>query len=546
MIKLTRRILTIFAVCSLFSHAYGDDNFSRKNSLVTKIKSEKQFFQSNEICFLKNFKKNKCNVKTRESSCKNDCNTRDFKAKTNEDNCFGRMLTIKTTDDCHVEICQSVPEDAVVGFSYPIQIRLLAKQSCTSVVITQQLPCDAEFISSDPIAHPNSDGKLVWNIGDLECGECREITVWVKPLKEGCCVTSATVCACPQLRSYTTCGLPCLEVCTVGPNCACLYCPVTYNVEVTNVGSAIARDVVAENPVPEGTTHASGKTNLVFHLGDLNPGETKCFSVEFCPQRRGSITNTASVSFCSGVKKVSTLTTIINEPCVNITVDGHREVFICKQAEYTIVVTNPGDMVLYDVIVEDVLAAGVQVAEAPGAECCRNVVRWCVPTLCPGETLTFKLALRTQNPGAYVNSVKVISQSECGQCVCTDNVTTTWKGLPATHMCVVDTKDPICIGEETTYKVTVTNRGSADDTNVTLMLKFSDNLKPLSLSGPTKGTITGNSVVFEALPQLRCNESVEFCVTLKGVVSGDGRGEVILSSDSLVPPVSGVENTRVY
>ncbi|CRH89189.1 60 kDa outer membrane protein [Chlamydia trachomatis] len=113
-------------------------------------------------------------------------------------------------------------------------------------------------------------------------------------------------------------------------------------------------------------------------------------------------------------------------------------------------------------------------------------------------------------------------------------------------MCVVDTCDPVCVGENTVYRICVTNRGSAEDTNVSLMLKFSKELQPVSFSGPTKGTITGNTVVFDSLPRLGSKETVEFSVTLKAVSAGDARGEAILSSDTLTVPVSDTENTHIY
>lgn len=461
--------------------------------------------------------------------------------------CYGKMYTVKVNDDKNVEICQSVPEYATVGSPYPIEIIATGKRHCVDVIITQQLPSEVEFISSDPLTTPTSEGKLIWKVDRLGQGEKCKITVWVKPLKEGCCFTAATVCACPEVRSYTKYGQPAICLKQEGPEFGCLRCPVRYRIEVTNTGSAVARNVSVDNPVPDGLGHASGQKVLTFTIGDIQPGETKSFVIEFTPLKRGKVTNTATVSFCSGHNSSASVTTVINEPCVQVDVVSNADwTFVCKPVDFTITVSNPGDLVLRNVVVDEMFPSGIVVLKAEGGDISCNKVVWTISELNPGETLQFKSTVKAQSPGQFTNRVAVTSDSECGKCTSNAETTTFWKGLPATHMCVIDTNDPICIGETTVYRVCVTNRGSAEDTNVSLILKFSKELQPISAAGPTNSTITGNTVVFDALPKLGSKESVEFSVTLKGVSAGDARGEATLSSDSIVIPVSDVESTHVY
>lgn len=457
------------------------------------------------------------------------------------------MYTVKVNDDKNVEICQSVPEYATVGSPYPIEIIATGKRHCVDVIITQQLPSEVEFISSDPLTTPTSEGKLIWKVDRLGQGEKCKITVWVKPLKEGCCFTAATVCACPEVRSYTKYGQPAICLKQEGPEFGCLRCPVRYRIEVTNTGSAVARNVSVDNPVPDGLGHASGQKVLTFTIGDIQPGETKSFVIEFTPLKRGKVTNTATVSFCSGHNSSASVTTVINEPCVQVDVVSNADwTFVCKPVDFTITVSNPGDLVLRNVVVDEMFPSGIVVLKAEGGDISCNKVVWTISELNPGETLQFKSTVKAQSPGQFTSRVAVTSDSECGKCTSNAETTTFWKGLPATHMCVIDTNDPICIGETTVYRVCVTNRGSAEDTNVSLILKFSKELQPISAAGPTNSTITGNTVVFDALPKLGSKESVEFSVTLKGVSAGDARGEATLSSDSIVIPVSDVESTHVY
>ncbi len=465
-----------------------------------------------------------------------------------EDRCYGNMRSYNTCDDCVVDLCQRAPEYATVGSPYPVEIMITAQKECAEVVVNQTLPCGAEFIKSDPPATPDKDNSLRWEFPHMKCGDTQRICVWVRPMKEGCCLAAATVCACPQLCAYTNCGQPVVCIKKYGPECACLYCPVCYTIDVCNSGSATAYDVVVQDTVPDGLTHSSGLNCLTYQLGDLCPGDSRSFNVDFCASKRGCVTNLATVSYCGGPKCTAEATTLINEPCVDVTKTGPDWAYICKTVDYTITVTNPGDLVLYDVIVDDVSPVGTTIVAAEGAEICCNRAIWCIPEFCPGETKTFMVSIRSQVPGCLTNKVTVSTCSDCGQCTSCAEATTCWKGVPATHMCMVDTVDPICIdGDDmTVYRVCVTNRGSAEDTNVKLVIKFSDELKPLSGNGPTKGTVSGQTITFEPIERLNPKQSVEFCVSVKAVSVGDARAEATLSSEGLGIPVTETEATHVY
>jgi uncharacterized repeat protein (TIGR01451 family) len=463
-----------------------------------------------------------------------------------EEMCFGRMMSYKTCDDCIVDLCQNAPEFATVGSAYPVEIIITARKECAEVMINQTLPCDSVFVKSEPEAQPDAQNQLHWRFAHLTCGEAKKITVWVKPQKEGCCLATATVCACPQLCAYTNCGQPVICIKKFGPTCACLFCPVPYRIEVCNSGSAIAYDVVVQDTIPEGLSHASGYRCLTYQLGNMCPGDSKTICIDLCASKRGTVTNTATVSYCGGPKCTAEATTIINEPCVQVTKTGADWAYICKPVDYTITVTNPGDMILRDVVVDDVSPAGTTVIAAPGAETCCNRATWCIAQLCPGETKTFTVTVSSQVAGTLTNKVSVTSQSDCGPCTMCAEATTVWKGIAATHMCVVDTVDPICVGQTTVYRICITNRGTSDDTNVQLSLNFSSELAPQSFNGPTSGSISGNTVTFAPIDHLSPKESMEYSVTVKGVTAGNAKAEAKLSSDTLCSPAVSTECTHVY
>ncbi|NGX62018.1 MAG: Large cysteine-rich periplasmic protein omcB [Chlamydiae bacterium] len=465
-----------------------------------------------------------------------------------QERCYGNMHTYNTNDDCIVDLCQRAPEFSTVGSPYPIEIYITAKKECADVVVNQTLPCDSEFVMSEPPTCPDRNNSLRWEFPHMKCGETQKICVWVRPLKEGCCLAAATVCACPQLCAYTNCVQPVVCIKKWGPECACLYCPLCYSIEVCNSGSGTAYDVVVQDQLPKGLSHSSGMHCLSYELGDLCPGESRRINLDLCASERGCVTNIATVSYCGGPKCSAEWSTLINEPCVEVTKTGPDWAYICKNVDYTITVTNPGDLVLYDVTVDDIAPPGTVIVEAPGAEVCCNRAIWCIPEFCPGETKRFCVTVRSQVTGCLTNQVTVTTNSDCGQCVSCAEATTCWKGIPATHMCMVDTCDPICIdGDNTTmYRICVSNRGSAEDCNVKLSLKFTNELQPVCADGPTRGSVSGQTVTFEPIDRLAPGECTEYCVTVKAVSIGEARAEATLSSEGLGSPVTDTESTHVY
>ena len=456
------------------------------------------------------------------------------------------MQVYHTCDDCVVDLLQRSPEFATVGAPYPIEILITARKECAAVSVHQTLPCDSEFIKSDPPVCPDQSGSLHWEFPHMMGGESQRICVWVRPLKEGCCLAAATICARPQLCSLTHCVQPVLCIKKWGPECVCLYCPACYTIEVCNSGSGTAYDVVVVDNIPEGLTHASGMSTLTYELGDLSPGDSRRINIDLCATGHGCVSTVACVSYCGGPKCCAEWSTIINQPCVEVTKTGPDWAYICKVVDYTITVTNPGDLVLRNVCVDDVSPPGTTIVNAPGAEVCCNRAVWCISEFCPGETRTFTVSVRSQFPGCLTNKVTVSTDSECGQCVSCAEATTCWKGIPALHMCAVNTCDPVCIGDTTVYRVCVTNRGSADDSNVRLSINFTNELQPLCANGPTNASIAGQTVTFAPIERMAPQQSIEFCVTVKGVAPGDARAEAVLSSDALGAPVTDTDATHVY
>ena len=71
---------------------------------------------------------------------------------------------------------------------------------------------------------------------------------------------------------------------------------------------------------------------------------------------------------------------------------------------------------------------------------------------------------------------------------------TNWKGFPAILLEVIDTEDPLLVGDASTYIIRLTNQGNAPDYNIEIMADIAAQLTVQSISGETAGRVVGQEV----------------------------------------------------
>jgi uncharacterized repeat protein (TIGR01451 family) len=123
---------------------------------------------------------------------------------------------------------------------------------------------------------------------------------------------------------------------------------------------------------------------------------------------------------------------------------------------------------------------------------------------------------------------------------------TKWTGYPAVLIEVIDTVDPLLVGEMTTYVIRVTNQGTAPDKNVGITCRFPAQISPVSASGSTATKVNGKIVNTTPYPVLQPGQVIEWRVEAKAQSEGDSRLKVDLKTDLLQTPVVEEESTHVY
>jgi uncharacterized repeat protein (TIGR01451 family) len=215
--------------------------------------------------------------------------------------------------------------------------------------------------------------------------------------------------------------------------------------------------------------------------------------------------------------------------------------FVGEKLEICLTVHNPGNLIESNAVATLSLPENIVVtATTDGGLLTNNSVSWQLPVLAPGSTKQVCMMLKSAQPGTLTfNSMAAGENVPPVQSSCETVVA----GIPAILLEKADNPDPVSIGDNTTYTVKVTNQGTADDSNVQVVVAIAPELAPLTSS---EGTIEGNTVTLPVVPKLAPKAAVTYTIVAKGMIAGDGHTKFTLSSDMLSSPISAEESTTVY
>lgn len=446
-------------------------------------------------------------------------------------------------DEYLVRLEKSAPAMVSLNENYDYNYTVIAKDKVKRVVVEEQIPAGTTYVSSNPQAEVKGS-NVTWTLYNMEKGDNVALQLTVKPTQVADLSSCATIKAYPEACTITQVGVPQLAIVKTTPNERVLLgAGVPWNITVTNTGNFCAYDVVVTDTLPSGVTHASGQKILTTELGTLAPGESRDITIDTEATATGEHCNVAVVNSSNAGSAKDDACVVVVEAGLEVVKEGTPMQFVGKQASYTIKVTNTGDVPLSDVVVTDTVPSQNKLLAAQGAQINGNTATW-TTSLGAGESKSFGLTVLGLEEGTYCNQVSAVSSaySLSGS----DDACTEWRGYPALLIEVIDTEDPLLVGEQTTYVIQITNQGTAQDTNVSLNVQLPKELKVVSAEGDTRGSISGNNVSFAPYPVLNAKQIIEFRVVAEAVSEGDARFKAQMNSDLLRSPVPEEEATQVY
>ncbi|MDD3469511.1 MAG: hypothetical protein PHE53_05960, partial [Thermoguttaceae bacterium] len=408
-----------------------------------------------------------------------------------------------------------------------------------------EVPERTRFAGSTPQAQQDGKSGLLWNLGTLEGGEERNIEILLVPLREGEFGSVATVQFACSAGGRSRAVQPRLEVELAGPDRVLIGQEAAMKVTVTNIGTGTAKNVFLFEQVPSGLRHVAGD-QLENQLGDLRPGESREVELSLTATGVGPIDNMVSVRGDGGLTAEKTHKIEILAPALDVAATGAKRRFLKRETTYTLSISNPGTADATGVAFSTVLPMGVEFVRTnnEGAyDVQTRTVHWALETLPAGETGDVELVVLPTEAGEKALRI----------CGAASNVTTVEKQMPiliegvgAFSFEVTDLVDPVELGEETVYRITLSNNGSKEVTGIRMTAGLSSGLELVSIEGAVSGQANGSQIVFDTIPSLMPEVMQQVLVRVRAKEAGDQRLRVQARTDDVQQPVTKEETTQVF
>jgi len=259
--------------------------------------------------------------------------------------------------------------------------------------------------------------------------------------------------------------------------------------------------------------------------------------------KTGEFTAEAVATGEDGLRAATTSKTVVREPILVLEHDAPQSRFLGLTVKNTVTVTNKGDGMAKGTRLVTTLPDRCELVSASnGIKPEAGKLIWSLGDLTPGESEKVTFVLKPSTIGSMESSSS--ASALCAKAL--TKAVTDIRGIPAILLECVDQADPIEVGGREAYKITVTNQGTAEGTNIVVRCTLGAEQEFASASGPTQETVEGQVVTFAPLKSLEPKARATYKVVVKALKAADARFAVSLTSDQLKTPVEETESTNQY
>jgi len=456
--------------------------------------------------------------------------------------------TTKTWIGPEIAITKSAIQRAMVDdqFTYDINVSNPSRVDATNATLTDVLPDGIAYVSSSPEARVEGQ-RLTWSLGTVPAGGNVKGTVTVRGTRTGtfenCAVVAADFGLGARACAIMIIVQPQLALTKTGPQEVIQCESIPYVLEVANPGDAPATNVRVMDELPEGLTW-KGQRAVSFDIGTLESGQSQTMRYEANASRTGSFGNTAVAMADRGLEARASHNVVVRKPELVLSKAGPRAQYLGRNVTWTLAVANRGDAEARNAMLVDTLPTNATfVSASDGGQHSGGKVTWNMGTLGVNASRQVSVTMRGDRIGTLTN--RASATAFCAEA--SAQASTVIQGIPAILLEMIDVADPIAVGANETYIITITNQGTAADTGIVIQCTVPDQQEYVSAVGPTQPTVEGKVVTFGALKSLAAKAKAVYKLTVKAAGEGDVRFRVkMTTSQTGGVPIEETEATRIY
>ncbi len=444
-----------------------------------------------------------------------------------------------------VIIQKRAPSEVKVGkpASFVIQVQNVGAVEALDVQVHDRIPAGMRLIDASPT--PVQQGNiLLWQLGAMQAGDERTVTMQLVPEQEGELGSVARVSfeAAASVRTIAT--RPALKIVQKAPETVLIGQQLEIELEVSNPGSGEATGVVLQEDVPQGLEHPKGR-QLDNGLGSLAPGEVRNQVLRLRAVEPGVIQNTIRLTGDDGLTAEHTVAVQVVAPDLKVELSGPARRFLERQTTYQLNIANAGTADATNIEIAVQLDRGftfVSTDYEGQYDPSRHAVYWSLAQLPAGGSGTVPLTLLPVEEGEQ--AIVIDARADLGVFAKSER-TMSVEGFAKLSFEIKNPSGPIELGAETEYEIRVVNSGSKSDTNVQVQLQLPPGLELVS-SDKEAGTDGRGLVAFQPQTELPPGKDLTFSLRLRGVAPGTHLVRAVVASDQSSVPLTKEESTLVY
>lgn len=325
-----------------------------------------------------------------------------------------------------------------------------------------------------------------------------------------------------------------LELFLSGPSEAEFGQPCSYQLQVSNPGSADAMDVQVKL-----SAEKYGDSSTA--IGNVMAGATEVIDVELVFHEKGEICIAAEATAAGGLKASSDIQVQIRKAELDLVLEAPETVYFGASAPYFVRITNYGDLTARQITARVELPDDVAVTELPEEmDFNGNEIIWRVNEIAPGTTSDIGFHLEFRSDGE--SSVAVECTSEQTHII-RQTAATNVMGIVDLKMNVTAPDAPAPVGTEVAYVLSLTNRGSKVAEEISVVALFSKDIEPTRSEGQPSEIVPGQ-VRFTPIERLLPGESVSLTVFAQAEADGLHRFRAEVSTPNAEVKLAQEETTQ--